>query len=161
MLTHLNAIRCPSAVPYHRTAKKPSASQKGAIVAVRFLFHGSVDHEPPHPQTPEGVPTGQSSPCGPPPKVCMRVPLMINRLSRHKRSLQMSRSSKKQKIIFVPIITLPATYFYSAEVVCGFPNPDFIRRFGQLRHTYPGHFSILETFFLAFILPQKPAEGRF
>ncbi len=32
--------------------------------AVLYLFHGSIDHEPPNPQTPEGNPTGPKPPSG-------------------------------------------------------------------------------------------------
>ncbi len=52
----------------------------------RFLFHGSLDHEPPNPQTPKANPSGQKPPFwGHLWRVCMRVPLIVKELSRHKR----------------------------------------------------------------------------
>lgn len=35
---------------------------------------------------PKATPQGVNRPTGPPPAVCLRVPLIVNRLSRHKRS---------------------------------------------------------------------------
>lgn len=55
----------------------------GSVLA---LFHGSLDHEPPNPQTPKANPSGQKPPFwGHLWRVCMRVPLIIKELSRHKR----------------------------------------------------------------------------
>lgn len=65
---------------------KPNRSNSRQLYRTRFLFHGSIDNEPPHPQTPKGDPVGRKTPSGAPPAVCLKVPLIVNRLSRHKRS---------------------------------------------------------------------------